>query len=593
MKLVLKTAGLCLLSMLIPLTAAAGPYPPAADQPGSTAVWKDDPAFVAWAVDYENYVVGSAIVSTWKTPEKALGPAVGDSFDIVSLGRGGEITLVFDPPIKNGAGWDFAVFENSFSDAYLELAYIEVSSDGETFVRFDNDSLTRSPVGGYGAVDPTNIIGYAGKYRQGFGTPFDLEDLATKNEALSGAVKLSAISHVRIVDIVGDGSYFDSDGDVIYEPYPTTGSAGFDLDAAGARYQKDETGPSTEIDSPILLAPEDGDTDVVLNPTLKTGPFSAQNLPPENFHARTRWQIARDAAFDDLVVDVLSPVSLTSYTVGAATLAPGTPYFWRAQFSDNDGVESEWPDASTFTTTTTSNDANGNGIADDQELETTSSVDLNGDGQPDVDQISDQFKVLNAAAGSGPVAVEASNQNVVIEYIETLDPAPFPEHGGEKPQEMLFGLLSFRLRVQNAGDSESLTVYLSDPAPADHEWMKYDAVRGWHSYDDATFNPDRDAVTLTVQDGAGGDSDGVLNALVIDPAGVGGGTAANGTDTPSSGSRGIDGGGDWDCFISATTAGWAVPKWKFVPGIAAVIVFSCLVFIRILHFRRSQPFGRR
>lgn len=31
----------------------------------------------------------------------------------------------------------------------------------------------------------------------------------------------------------GDGTYFDTSGDVIYDPYPTPGSAGFDLDAAG------------------------------------------------------------------------------------------------------------------------------------------------------------------------------------------------------------------------------------------------------------------------------------------------------------------------------------------------------------------------
>lgn len=581
----------CLI-LLIPIGVAAGPYPPAADEAGSTAIWKDDPAFIAWASDYENYIVGSEVASTWKTPEKALGPAVGDSFDIVSLGRGGQITLIFDPPFKNGAGWDFAVFENSFSDVFLELAYVEVSSDGETFVRFDNDSLTNSPVSGFGAIDPTDIDGYGGKYRQGFGTPFDLKDLATKNEVLSGAVKLSAISHVRILDIIGDGSFFDSDGDVIYDPYPTSGSIGFDLDAAGIRYERDDTGPSTEIDPPTLLAPEDGDTDVVLNPTLETGPFSAQNLPAEDFHARTNWQIARDAAFNDLVVDVGSPVSLMSYKVSAATLSIGTSYFWRAQFIDNDGVESEWADASTFTTTTTSNDLNGNGIADDQELEATSSIDLNGDGQPDVDQISDQFKVLNAAAGSGPVAVEATNPNVVIEYIETLDPALFPEHDGKKPQEMLFGLLSFRLRVQNAGDQEALTVFLSDPAPADHEWMKYDAVRGWHPYPDATFNSDRYAVILTIQDGDSGDSDGLVNAVIIDPAGVGGETVTDGTNVPSSGSAGVDGNGGWGCFISTTRPGLAVAKWEIVRGVAVIIVLSCLVFIRMLYLTRYQASGR-
>jgi hypothetical protein len=162
-----------------------------------------------------------------------LGQAEGTSFDSVSLGRGGSLTLTFDTPIQNGTGWDFAVFENSFSDQYLELAYVAVSSNGIDFVRFDNISLTRNPVPGFGNIDPTDVDGLAGKYRQGFGTPFDLEDLSAKDEVQSGDVDLSSISFIRIVDIVGDGSYLDSSGEPIYDPYPTAGSAGFDLDAVG------------------------------------------------------------------------------------------------------------------------------------------------------------------------------------------------------------------------------------------------------------------------------------------------------------------------------------------------------------------------
>ncbi|MEZ4549679.1 MAG: hypothetical protein R2874_04140 [Desulfobacterales bacterium] len=60
------------------------------------------------------------------------GPAVGSSFDVV-LGRGGSIILTFDPPVENGEGWDFAVFENSFNDFNLELAFVEVSSNGTDF----------------------------------------------------------------------------------------------------------------------------------------------------------------------------------------------------------------------------------------------------------------------------------------------------------------------------------------------------------------------------------------------------------------------------------------------------------------------------
>jgi hypothetical protein len=213
--------------------AGAASYSPAAGQEGSTAIGMDNPAFVSWAIAYENYEIGTDVDAVWQTPEYALGPAAGTSFDIVSLGRGGSITMIFDPPIVNGEGWDFAVFENAFNDFNLELAYVEVSSNGFDFTRFDNISLTPDPVSAYGSVDTTLINGLAGKYRQGFGTPFDLSDISDKPEVLSGSVDLSLITHVRIVDIIGDGSFYDSEGRVIYDPFPTTSSAGFDLEAIG------------------------------------------------------------------------------------------------------------------------------------------------------------------------------------------------------------------------------------------------------------------------------------------------------------------------------------------------------------------------
>jgi hypothetical protein len=220
-------------SWMMPMDCRADEFPPPAGREGSTAIYMDDPPLVGWATGYENYEPGTHLDAAWQTPEQAVGKASGTSYNVVSLGRGGRVTLIFDPPIQNGEGWDFAVFENAFNDYHLELAYVEVSSNGADFVRFDSVSLMPGPVSGYGSVDATLIDGLAGKYRQGFGTPFDLSDLAEKDAVQSGMVDISQISHVRIIDIVGDGSYLDSRGNPIYDPYPTYGSAGFDLDAIG------------------------------------------------------------------------------------------------------------------------------------------------------------------------------------------------------------------------------------------------------------------------------------------------------------------------------------------------------------------------
>lgn len=207
----------------------AGPYSPAAGQPGSDAVPMDSEDIVAWATGWSHIEYGEDVADEWKIPGRATGPATGDSADVVSLGRGGHITLTFLRGIRNGNGPDFVIFENAHSDTFLELAFVQVSSDDINYFQFPTRSLTRHPVSEYGQVDPTQIDGFAGKFRQGYGVPFDLEDL----RGVSPLLDVENITHVRLVDVPGDGSVLDSFDSPIYDPYPTTGSAGFDLDAVG------------------------------------------------------------------------------------------------------------------------------------------------------------------------------------------------------------------------------------------------------------------------------------------------------------------------------------------------------------------------
>ncbi len=218
-------------------SAQAGPFAPAAGQTGTTAIAKNSSLITAWATGYQNYERGSNVDAAFRTPDKALGPAVGTAFDIVALGDAGRITLTFNGTIFNGPGWDFAVFENSFSDNFLEFAFVEVSSNGTSFFRMPSFSFTPAPVGAFGSIDPTNVDGLAGKYRQGFGTPFDLD--VFKNVA---GIDVDHITQVRLVDVVGNGSEKDNwpanlgGPHFIYDPFHTTGSGGFDLDALGVRY---------------------------------------------------------------------------------------------------------------------------------------------------------------------------------------------------------------------------------------------------------------------------------------------------------------------------------------------------------------------
>lgn len=215
-------------ALLLAAAAHAGPYAPAAGKPGTTAIAANSTSITHWATGYLNYQPGSNVTASFQTPAKALGAATGSTTDVVVLGDSGRITLTFSGAIFNGAGADFAVFENSFSDTFLELAWVEVSSDGSHFFRFPGTSLTASPVGSFNNIDPTNIDGLAGKYKAGYGTPFDLSTLAG-----TAGLDVNNVQYVRIVDIKGDGSVLDSGGRPIYDPFPTSASGGFDLEAVG------------------------------------------------------------------------------------------------------------------------------------------------------------------------------------------------------------------------------------------------------------------------------------------------------------------------------------------------------------------------
>jgi hypothetical protein len=199
-------------------------------------VSRDSQTIIGWATTctiargYVRIDDPSAGMATTGSPSNSTGKA--DNI-IVSLGDGGIAVVGFHEPIRNNPGADFAVFENSFDGKYLELAFVEVSSDSIRWVRFPSISLTPTNVqtDGFGTTDPENLYNLAGKYRALFGTPFDLSDLAD-----STGIDLDNILYIRIVDVIGSinplwGSS-DSQGNMINDPWPTPfPQSGFDLDA--------------------------------------------------------------------------------------------------------------------------------------------------------------------------------------------------------------------------------------------------------------------------------------------------------------------------------------------------------------------------
>lgn len=145
-----------------------------------------------------------------------------DPCQVVSLGKGGFIALAFDPPIRDGPGADFIVFENAFrygsGQVFDEWMIVSVSQDGRQWVTFPFDSVTgaglagRTPTGCTGCSAPVNWQDPA----QAGGDAFDLE-----------TVGLPWVKYVRLTDATHwqapDRLSADLDGVVAIHQLPVAG----------------------------------------------------------------------------------------------------------------------------------------------------------------------------------------------------------------------------------------------------------------------------------------------------------------------------------------------------------------------------------
>jgi len=521
--------------------------------------WK--PAPLKLEAGWTGLSYGAGVTSTFQTPDKALGVATGNVNDIVSLGEKGTITLTFAAPIQNRAGWDFAVFENGFSDTFLELAFVEVSSNGTDFVRFENRSLTETAVSEFGGLDPTDVSGLAGKYRIGYGTPFDLSDLALSEAVIDGRLNLSAVTHVRVVDIAGDGTLDDSGANPIYDPYPTQNSAGFDLEAVGIRYTNSGA-PNSAPGNPVPGSPLDGAVNVALASTLTLDGTS--DADRDDIHLLTRWQMATEATFQaaGTLLDIYSCRHLTSLFIPELILGHSTTYYWRAQVRDGPGAASGWSTVYTFTTTGTS------------AITTTEFRDWDNDGVEDTDIPS--FSTSGADGTNLFIGIRAESNIAAIESIRAYRSADFSAANQTgSPDTFPAGLFGLKLKVVNPDLPATFTVYLSEVLQQGAYWYSYDTSRGWWLNPYAAFNTERTRITVSLHDGPGkpGDNDGARNGYIVFAGGFGSRTSAVPETAPAvSGNAGV--GEQGGCLIA--TVQDEQPGIKAV-ALAAVMLLALLI----------------
>lgn len=406
-------------------------------------------------------------------------------------------------------------------------------------------------------------------------------------------------------DGIGNNADLDDDADgmpdaweIVNNLNPLVNDAGGDPDGDGVSNIEEfnaGTGPFTYEDkwppeAPILLMPMNNNI-VSLTPELMTDDY--YDPDSGDAHAQTRWRILRESD-NFCVLDVTSSDSLTTLRVPKLVLEEDTDYIWEVRFINNHDAKSDWSDAGSFTTDIDHLDLDGNGVPDHQEAD--ASVDLDEDGRSDIDQ--NDIKSLTTPDGVRQIGVSIKNSPTVqsIVSIESVDPdEPGADMGTSgKPASVPYGLLNFKLLVDRPGDEAIVTVYLSEPAPHNAVWYKYDPVnKVWFDFSDfSEFSADRKAVYLTIIDGGFGDADGIDNGIIIDPSGVGvpvpaGASSVSSTSTPSTGSS--SGGGGGGCFITSannnSALAWPTQILNKIRGIElAMLLLGPFLFLCIRIF---------
>ena len=273
-------------------------FAPGQGQPGTTAMHADSSAFVAWATGcvaepgpMNITDPGAGMAGAGWPASNVIGYPEG-TMGVTCLGDGGMATVTFASPICNREGPDFAVFENGFANAqnpnlwFLELGFVEVSSDGENFFRFPaySNTQTVTQLDGMGCIDPSQIHNLASKYGAMHGTPFELDEVPD-----DPLLDKEHITHVRIIDVIGniDPEYatYDCQGNPINDPWPTPfASCGMDLDAVGVIHDIEHF-PTPPDEPPYLANPVD---DVIFDEFPQsidinlTGVVSDPDDPDEN-----------------------------------------------------------------------------------------------------------------------------------------------------------------------------------------------------------------------------------------------------------------------------------------------------------------------
>jgi hypothetical protein len=376
----------------------------------------------------------------------------------------------------------------------------------------------------------------------------------------------------QLPDNDGDGIIDDLDDDDDNDGMPDVWEIRYNLDPFGndAGQDPDNDGISnleeyqagsdpTQDDGnhppeqPALTSPAEGESNVALNLWLKASEFNDPDSSDQ--HAQTQWRIALSSGTQQIVLDrTCAKKHLTEMRTPRLVLDPSTEYSVQVRFFDNHGEPSLWSSPVTFATEADERDMNKNKIPDSQEV--SIDTDMNGDAIPDLEQAT----VVKSLATYNDqhimaVSIDSNGTAAQIQAVTNVDPMSLVSTDYSTPypiDEIPYGLLGYKIKVDRPGESVRATIHLSDPIiPQQTQWINYDEIHGMQNSATAT-TIDESGLTgeRYLIDGGDEDADGVANGIIVDLSGPRVSSTPNDSGLAiSTDSQGASGESGSSCFI--------------------------------------------
>ncbi|MBF0452958.1 MAG: hypothetical protein HQK75_19815 [Candidatus Magnetomorum sp.] len=264
--------------------------------------------------------------------------------------------------------------------------------------------------------------------------------------------------------------------------------------------------------APEIVSPANNTSDISLTPLLVSNDFLDKN--EEDKHLGTDWELFEDINFKNKIFSIHTDTDQLSIPLPEFVLESNKNYFWRIRHYDTYAECSSWT-VGQFQTVEQSNFEDGIPIG--QKVDDTADVDNDGT----LDHLQSSIKSLVSVVGDVQVGIKSESPNdYTVSMVRSIDPDQEISDTINRPADLPYGLLSFKLNVEIPGNSAKISVHYSDPLPDNARWYMYDHQNGWTSYI-PQLSIDRKTVTIYLTDGGDGDADRVKNGVIIDPSGPG------------------------------------------------------------------------